>query len=415
LISIAAALRAEPPAVRQLTLKEAEAVLTERNLNLAVSRHLVEAAEAQRLMAGYRPNPQVQLGSEQLPVHSPVAGSVPRFFSTSPDAGANPVYTLQIQQLIERGGKRELRAQQAGAQLEAARASVLDTLRQQVFQLRQAFSSATLARENLKLAEAALRNYEQTEKLTQTRVESGDAAPVEIYRIRSGHLQFRQAVVQARAAYQQATRDVMNLLGGDETPVEVVGDFIDRRVQATLTELRAAALENRPDLLAARHAMEAAGSGMKLAEAARHRDINVGVEYQRVAEDSTVGMIVQFPLFVFNNQKAAATQATALQLAARSQYQQARVQALTDVEKAYQAHLAAREALELFSKDNLTQVDKLREVAAFSFKEGATSLLEALDAQRTANQTLAAYNQARADYQVSVWQLEQAIGGELPR
>jgi len=125
-------------------------------------------------------------------------------------------------------------------------------------------------------------------------------------------------------------------------------------------------------------------------------------------------MIVQVPLFVFNNQKAAAAQATALQLAAKYQYRRTQIQVLTDVEKAYQAYLAAKEALELYSKDNLVQVQKLRDVAAFSFKEGATSLLEALDAQRTANQTLASYNQARSDYQVSVWQLEQAIGQALP-
>ena len=46
-------------------------------------------------------------------------------------------------------------------------------------------------------------------------------------------------------------------------------------------------------------------------------------------------MIVQVPLFLFNNQKAAAAQATAIELAARSQYRQTQVQVLTDVEKAY--------------------------------------------------------------------------------
>jgi len=402
----------QPP--HHLTLKDAEAMLAERNLNLAVSRHLVEAAEAQRLIAGYRPNPTVQVGSEQLPVRSPVPGSFPRFVTTNLDAAAQPTYTLQVQQLIERGGKRQLRAEQAGAQVEAARATVLDTLRQQTFQLRQAFSAAVLARENLKLAELANEQYERTEKLTQTRVDNGEAAPVEIYRVRAGRLAYRQAVVQARTAYQQALHDVANLLGSEQSSFDVVGEFNERPVNQTLEQLRTTALDSRPDLKAARHALDAAERGTHLAEAQRHRDINVGVEYQRVAEDSTVGMIVQFPLFVFNNQKAAAAQATALQLAARSQYQQARMQALTDVEKAYQAYIAAKEALELFSKDNLAQVDKLRQVAAFSFKEGATSLLEALDAQRTANQTLAAYNQARADYQVSVWQLEQAIGQDLP-
>jgi outer membrane protein, heavy metal efflux system len=415
----------QQPLPSQLSLKDAESILFERNLNIAVSRRMLEAAEAQRLIASSRPNPQIQLGAEQWSLYSPVPNGAPRFFETNPNAGANPVYTFQVQQLLERGGKRQLRTEQASAQVEAARAQVLDVFRVQLFQLRQAFSAAILARENLKLAQLTNQQYEQTERLTQTRVDNGDAASVELYRVRSGRLQYRQAVLQARTAYQQALRDLLNVLSTDkaeagikatqdDVPFDVVGDFVERPVNSKLADLRAAALENRPDVKAARHNMNASERGMRLAEALRHRDISFALEYQRVGDDSSVGMIVQVPLFVFNNQKAAAAQATALQFASRSQYRQTQIQALTDVEKAYQAYLAAKQALELYNKDNLVQVEKLRDVAAYSFKEGATSLLEALDAQRTANQTLAAYNQARADYQVSVWQLEQAIGQALP-
>ncbi len=409
---------------RRLTLKDAEALLFERNLNIAVSRRMLEAAEAQRLIASYRPNPQLQLGAEQWSIYSPVPNGAPRFFETNPNAGANSVYTFQVQQLIERGGKRRLRTEQAGAQVEAVRAQVLDTFRVLLLQLRQTFASAILARENLKLAELTNRQYEQTERLTETRVSNGEAAPVELYRVRSGRLQYRQAVLQAQTAYRQALRDLLNVLSVEkdaaaptptgEVPFEVVGDFEERLVKTPLEELRTAALQNRPDLRAARYLLTAAERGTRVAEALRHRDVNFAMEYQRVGDDSSIGMVVQVPLFIFNNQKAAAAQATALQLAASSQYRQAQIQVLTDVEKAYRAYLAARAALDLYSKDNLLQVGKLRDVAAFSFKEGATSLLEALDAQRTVNQTLAAYNQARSDYQVSVWQLENAIGQPLP-
>lgn len=415
----------QQPLPSQLSLKDAEAILFERNLNIAVSRRVLEAVEAQRLIASYRPNPQIQLGAEQWTLYSPVQNGAPRFVETNSNAGANPVYTFQVQQLFERGGKRQLRTEQASAQVEAARAQVLETFRIQLFQLRQAFAAAILARENLKLAELTNLQYEQTERLTQTRVDNGDAAPVDLYRVRSGRLQYRQAILQSRTAYQQALRDLMNVLSTDmaeagpnpaqdAVPFEVVGDFVEQPVNAKLLDLRAAALENRPDLKVSRSSMNAAERGTRLADALRHRDINVAMEYQHVGDDSSVGMVVQIPLFVFNNQKAAAVQATALQLAAKSQYRQTQIQVLTDVEKAYQSYLAAKEALELYSRDNLLQVEKLREVAGFSFKEGATSLLDALDAQRTANQTLAAYNQARSDYQVSVWQLEQAIGQALP-
>jgi outer membrane protein TolC len=40
-------------------------------------------------------------------------------------------------------------------------------------------------------------------------------------------------------------------------------------------------------------------------------------------------------------------------------------------------------------------------------------LLELLDAERTLRQATSAYNQARGNYQLSLWQLEQAVGKDL--
>src|SRR5258708_7250437 len=91
-----------PPAAtvpRRLSLAQAEKLLIERNLLLAGSRALVDANRAAKTIAGYKPNPVIQLGAEQVPVAQPSdAGlmSLPRFFTTDSNAGANPVYTLQF-------------------------------------------------------------------------------------------------------------------------------------------------------------------------------------------------------------------------------------------------------------------------------------------------------------------------------
>jgi len=438
---------------RRLTLAEAESLLLQRNLAVLASRYQIEASRAARLIASYKPNLVLTIGAEQIPFSSPVPGSFPRLWHTNPDAGANPVLTLRVDKIVERGGKRELRTAQADYQVQAAEAQMLDAVRTQLFQLRQAFTNATLARENLLLAEATQQQYEQTERLTEVKVENGDLAGVEVYRVRAGRLQFQQVVLQARTTYEQATRDVLNLLGaraeevspppksvalanGEATgarvenvsqvsggqqlseslrfaPLEILGTFDDHPVVQTLAALREIALAERPDVLAARHNLEAAGKGMLLAKAQRSRDLDVAFEYQRVGSDHSSGVVLQFPLFVYNNQRAAITQAEALRQAAEALLRQAELQAVTDVEKAYQAYQSARRMLDLYNSQNLTQVEKLRSIAAYSFKEGAVSLFELLDAQRTYNQAITAYNQARADYQLSLWQLEQATGRPL--
>jgi cobalt-zinc-cadmium efflux system outer membrane protein len=160
----------------------------------------------------------------------------------------------------------------------------------------------------------------------------------------------------------------------------------------------------------ARDLLKAAQAGTRLAQAQRHRDLSVGFEYQRVGSDDSAGIVAQVPLFLYNNQKAGIAQAVAQEHAAEVQLRQAELQAVTDVQKAFQAYLGARQSLDLFQKDNLNQVQKLVDVAQFSYTNGATSLFELLDVERTLRQTQTAYNQARENYQLALWQLEQAVG-----
>jgi outer membrane protein, heavy metal efflux system len=121
---------------RRLTLPQAEELLLQRNQLIAASRYQLEVSQALRQIAGYKLNPVVHVAMEQVPVQSPLPGSAPRFFATNPDAGANPVYTGQVTKIFERGGKRELRVQQAEAVVSVSRAQILDTFRTQLYQLR---------------------------------------------------------------------------------------------------------------------------------------------------------------------------------------------------------------------------------------------------------------------------------------
>jgi len=458
------------PLPRKLTLAQAEDMLVRRNLAVLAAQYKIDSSRAARLIAGYKPNPMLTIGAEQFPFYSPLKGSFPRFFTTDSNAGAQPTYTFSVSKVWERGGKRELRVEQADAGLKSSEAQMLDAVRTQIYQLRQAFAAATLAQENLRLTETMWREYEQTERLTEAKVELGDQAGMEIYRVRAGRLQFQQAVLQARSAYEQAARDALNLLGAqagdvapatppapgvaesdstslsaqrpadsllasvDEThmestarnidqeqlpeslratPIELVWKFDDRPVLQTLGELRDMALNERPDVQAARYTLKAAESALRLAKAQRTRDVIFSYEYQRSGSDSAVGMTAQIPLFAYNNQRAGITQAEADAKAAEALVKQAELQAITDVEKAYQSHLTARRMLDLYNSQNLSQVEKLRQIATYSYREGASSLIELLDAQRYYNQTLTAYNQARSDYQMSLWQLEQATGRPL--
>lgn len=428
--------QAKPMSIpRTLSLFEAEQLLSQRSLAIAAGRSQVRASESARRIAGYKPNPQLQLGMEQVPFQSPVPGSVPRLFATNGNAGANPVYTAQFSKLFERGGKREFRVRQADAQVSIASAQVDDLFRNQLFALRQAFGIAILARDNLQLAAEIDGQYTKTEDVTSERVKAGDLPAIELYRLQAGRLQFQQAVIDAQSGYEQATRDLLNLLSAraqdvvevnprpptptsadhllQSAPLLVTGDFTTAGVALTLDELKSLARANRPDLKVALANLEAAEFGLQLAHAQRSRDINVATEYQRVGDDETLGVVTQIPLLLYNNGKAGVEQARSLQAAAEAQLNQVEVQVNTDVEKAYQVYLSSQRSAALYRGENLRQVQKVRDIVEFSYQHGAATLLELLDAERTLRQAFTAYNQARANYQIGVWQLEQAVGKDL--
>src|SRR5262249_503402 len=376
-------------------------------------------------------------------------------FRTNIDTSAETTYTVRYDRLIERGGKREIRTELTTYQLKAGEAQMLDAARTELFQLRQAFNTAALARDNLALAEATRQEYDQTIRLTEAKVENGDLARVELYRAQVAALPYQQAVQQALTSYQQATRDILNLVGARvedvslikpvvddnkaqivnasfhtdttedgavdpdradsliDAPLDIEFKFDDRPVSQTLAELRAIALAERPDVIASRNLYGAANKAVALARAQRTPDVLIGVFYQHIGSDNTFGVNVSFPLLVYNKGYAAFSLAAAQQESAISLAREAELQALTDVEKAYLAYQSARRILNIYDSSTIERAGRLKTIAAISYREGATSLLELLDAQRAYNQTISSYNQARADYQAALWQLEQAVGRPL--
>jgi cobalt-zinc-cadmium efflux system outer membrane protein len=451
---------------RNLTLAQAEQLLLQRNLAILAARYQVDAFRAARLIASFKPNPILMLGAEQFNLSRHFFNDI---FHTDPLTGAEFTATIRYDQLVERGGKRRIRTQLADYQLKSGEAQLLDAARTQLFQLRQAFTEAQRARENLELAEATRQEFEQTVRLTDAKVENGDLPRAELYRAQVAAVQYQEAVQQARLSYQQATRDILNALGARAEDVSLskppdgptdgpTGEpaggaqvvkasfapddagaagktdragqagqqdllvdellqidfkFDDRPIAQSVDELRGIALAERPDVIAARHLYNAAERGTALARAQRVRDVMVGGFYQRIGSDNTAGVNVAFPLLIHNKGYAAIEQAEGQREAAIALSRQAEIQAITDVEKAHAAYQTARRILDLYNASTIERAKRLRTIATFSYREGASSLLELLDAERSYNQTIASYNQARADYQLALWQLEQAIGKPL--
>ena len=407
---------------RQLTLEVAEQLLVQHNLAVVAARYGVDNARAQRLIASVRPNPTLTLGAEAFDLRSPGR----HLFSNS-DSAANRLYTARIDQVFERGNKRALRTEAAEFQVQAAEAQVLDIIRTQLLQLRQAFYMAVLARENVRVAQENLDLTTDTERLIKTRVNAGDAPEWDLIKFQASKVQFQRDLAAAHLAYQQAVRDVLTFVGATlptigsatpaalDAPLAVIGALRAELLSLSfsLEELHQAALETRPDILAAQRNIDAAQRNLDLAYAQPHRDIDVAIEYQRNGADNTVGATVSFPLFLSHKFEGQINQGLAQVRQAHVALDQAKLQAITDIEKVYQAYQASRQILQVYTTEALARAEESFRIAGVSYRQGATSLLELQDAQRTLNQTRVAANQAFFDYRISLFQLEQATGKSL--
>ena len=123
-----------------------------------------------------------------------------------------------------------------------------------------------------------------------------------------------------------------------------------------------------------------------------------------------MGFFFSAPLPVFNKNQGE------IERARREQQQiQARIRALeltvgTDVETAYEQYSTARSLLESVEKEMLGKARQVRETMDYSYRRGEASFVEFLDAQRTFNETLQTFNEARAEYARNLYAIDSVTG-----
>ena len=81
-----------------------------------------------------------------------------------------------------------------------------------------------------------------------------------------------------------------------------------------------------------------------------------------------------------------------------------------EVEVSYEQYSTSRNMVESLEKEMLHQAREVRNTMEYSYRRGEASLIEFLDAQRAYNDTIQSYNDARADYARSLYQIDSISG-----
>ncbi len=386
---------------RVITLDEAISLALVNSPSIKATRTQILQNQAQEITAGLRPNPVLGGDSQFIP-----------FFNPGQFSQDVEQYDIGLGYTFERGGKRHRRLQAARDQTAVTRAQVADAERTLTFNVAQQFINVLLAKSNLEFAEDALKSFQQTVEISELRYKAGDISEGDYLKIKLQLLQFQTDVSSARVAKVQALGSLRQLIGYAALPrdFDVGGDLVYQPLTATLEDLQANALKERPDLRAAQQGIVAARSQVSLAQANGKQDVTLTTNYSHTPGLHSLSWFLSMPLPIFdrNQGEIARTRfaATQSELTARA----AEDTVMTDVINAYEAGMTNQEVVHLYTSGYLKQAQDSRDISAYAYKAGAATLLDFLDAERSYRSTQLAYRQSLAAYMLSLEQLRQAVG-----
>lgn len=381
--ALATPLAAQTPTA--LTLREAYSEALHNNLQLMAERLELSVADAERIAARIRPNPTVSYDMND--------------------------HTVSVGVPIETGGKRGLRIENAGETRRIAELQFEDAARRLQLDVAAAYADAIRAEQRAQLAKGNLELLEGVVQVNTVRVSAGAVAPLELTRSQTAMYLVRSDAARADLDVATALLRLRNLIGrrdGGETPLK-----LDTGEPAAVMGDEAQALARRPDLLAARLAVEQRDAALRLAIAQSRPDPIVGMSRAHKSGDTgaSYSLNLTVPLPLFDRNQGDIARARAEKALAVAQVAALEAQVRTEVRTALGQYRASQQIVDRIRADLLPAAQKARDTAAYVYRTHASSLLEFLDAERAWNETMDSYFDAEAAVRTAAFQLDAAMGG----
>jgi cobalt-zinc-cadmium efflux system outer membrane protein len=382
------------------------------NSNLVAGRVGVDQSRAQEITAYLRPNPELNVTTDGTQI-SRYQGVWRPFAGTQISTG--------FSYLHEREHKREFRRDSARHATEITTSGLADQERTLTFTLRNAFVQTLQAKAVLQLARDNLGYYDRMLEVNRVRQQAGDIAQVDLDRLELQRVQYESDVQTATVNLRTAKIQLLTLLN-DRTPVEqfdVMGEFTFADQIQPLEELRAAALDTRPDLRAALQAVEKARTDHQLAIANGSADptfsawVTHNPSFNNPFDRNTAGAGVSIPLKIFDRNQGEKMR-TELDIARNQALVDAgRTQVFGDVDSAFATISGNLALLRPYRDRYLQQAVKVRDTVSFAYQNGGASLLDFLNAQSDYRNVNLSYLNLIGSFLTAASQMNLAVGREV--
>jgi outer membrane protein TolC len=295
------------------------------------------------------------------------------------------------------------------------------TTNETVLNVKRGYYNYLLAKELVGVTQEALDLAEKTLQNVKNMFDVGMASRLDLLRAEVRTANLKPPVIQARNNVAVAELSLKTLLGLDVAqPVEIVGEMTYAPVDIDLDQSIAKALQNRPELSQLRYQKDIAGEMIKLAKADYLPTLAFSGSYTTWADKFlftknnwtdfySFNLVLTFPIF------------NGLQTSAKVAESQAMIREVEFTEKglvnnikfevqaAYLTLNNAREAL-LSQEKNIDAAQESVRVADLNYTEGLITITDLGAAQVALSEARIAYLRAIYEYDVSLAQLEKAVG-----
>lgn len=393
----------------EITFAEFLAEVGSANLDYAAQRYNTTIAQAAVAAAKVFPNPR--LGMQGY-----------RDFSSGTLQRLPGSYGATLSQTLELGGKRKYRILGAKQNYAATAATLDDFLRQLKLDAAGAFAEAlSLSRIASQKKEAA--GYFGTLADAQSlRFKAGDIPQADLLQARVESQQFQNELLTAEADAEKASLFLNGFLGRERSNTRLTpkGSLELAAREFDVSGLIRSALTNRTDLTALRRLQDASESNVRLEKANRVPDVDVGVGWLRTTKSDNIispspqydqgGLSFSLPLPLWNRNKAGIAAARASADQAKKTLEAAELKAEVQVRQSVVDYRSAADRVRNYQTGILKDADAVLDARRFGYQRGESSLLELIQAQRTANEVRTAYNNALADHARALIEVQRAAG-----
>jgi cobalt-zinc-cadmium efflux system outer membrane protein len=380
-------------AATPLTLNHAVALALDNNPELSAARHELAAVDATVMQAGARPNPDLSTLMEDT-------------------RKSTRTTTIQLNQPIELGGKRDARIGAAERSRDAARMELAirrDDIR---IAATSAFFAVLTAQERRRLAQESAELARSAADATGRRVTAGKISPVEETRARVAAASARLELSQADGELDLARRRLAGLWGnaqpsftlaegvaGQLPPLPAIADIAERSADAPQLRLARVEVERR-------QALSKIESSKRIPDAT----LSLGRKRDEEAGRSMWVIGVSLPLPFLDSNRGNLEEALRRTDKARDELAAAETRVRTDIAQAYEKLRNAHTEVALLHSDILPGAQSAYAAAGKGFELGKFNFLEVLDAQRTLFQARSQYLRAISDAHLASAELERLLG-----